>query len=56
VARTNGFDGFVDFEEATQDPANPLKYRSGFNGGDGLHPSREGKQAMANKIRLTLFD
>jgi len=52
----NGFDGFVDFEEATRDPANPLKYRTGFDGGDGLHPSHEGKQAMANEIRLTLFD
>jgi lysophospholipase L1-like esterase len=52
----NGFDGFVDFEKATQDPAQPTKYRAGFDSGDGLHPSHQGKQAMAAAIPLTLFN
>lgn len=51
----NGFDGFVDFEKATQDPAQPTKYRAGFDSGDGLHPSHLGKQAMAEAIAVTLF-
>jgi lysophospholipase L1-like esterase len=49
------FDGFVDFDAATRDPANPESFLPAFNSGDGLHPNDAGDQAMANAIDLRLF-
>jgi len=54
--RTSGeFDGVIDFDQATRDPANPLAYRPEFDSGDHLHPNDAGYQAMANAIDLSLF-
>jgi len=50
-----GFDGFVDFDKAVRDPANPNKILPTFDSGDQLHPSDEGYKAMGEAIPLTLF-
>ncbi len=56
------FDGVVDFDAATRDPANPGFLLPAFNLqsttggiGDFLHPSRPGFVAMANAFDLSLF-
>jgi len=50
-----GFDGFVDFDKAVRDPANPNKILPAFDSGDQLHPSDEGYKAMGEAIPLGLF-
>lgn len=49
------FDGTVDFDKATGDPANPLMFGAQFDSGDHLHPKDAGYAAMAGAIDLTLF-
>lgn len=54
--RTSGvFDGVVDFDKATRDPAHPLAFASQYDSGDHLHPKDEGYAAMADSIDLNLF-
>ncbi len=54
--RTSGeFDGVIDFDRATGDPADPLQLRPAYDSGDHLHPSDAGYEAMANEIDLRLF-
>jgi lysophospholipase L1-like esterase len=54
--RTSGaFDAVVDFEKATQDPANPRQFRAGYNISDRLHPNDAGYKAMADAVDLSLF-
>jgi lysophospholipase L1-like esterase len=55
IRTTGEFDGVIDFDQATRDPANPLIYRPEFDSGDHLHPNDAGYQAMANAIDLSLF-
>jgi lysophospholipase L1-like esterase len=49
------FDGVIDFEKATADPANPNQWKPGNERGDHLHPSDAGMHAMADSINLRLF-
>ncbi len=49
------FDGVVDFDKATRDPANPLVFAPAYDSGDHLHPKDAGYDAMANSIDLSLF-
>ncbi|MDB4882895.1 MAG: lysophospholipase, partial [Gemmatimonadetes bacterium] len=54
--RTSGqFDGVIDFDAATRDPANPLQFLPAYDSGDHLHPGDAGYRAMAESIDLTLF-
>ncbi|MBP2479486.1 lysophospholipase L1-like esterase [Crossiella equi] len=46
------FDGVVDFDAATRDPATPVRLRASFHSGDWLHPNDAGYQAMAAAVRL----
>jgi lysophospholipase L1-like esterase len=48
-------DGFVDFEKATRDAANPLVFATADDSGDRLHPNDAGYKAMADSIDLALF-
>jgi lysophospholipase L1-like esterase len=36
------FDGVVDLDEVTRDPANPMRLNPAFDSGDGLHPGPAG--------------
>jgi lysophospholipase L1-like esterase len=54
--RTSGvFDGVVDFDKATRNPADPLTYLPAYDSHDHLHPGDAGYAAMANAIPLSLF-
>jgi lysophospholipase L1-like esterase len=51
--RTSGeFDGVVDFDAATRDPAQPTRLQAAYDGGDGLHPNDAGNFAMGNAANL----
>lgn len=51
--RTSGIgDGFVDFDAAVRDPADPSRLKPQFNGGDNLHLSSAGYAAMAAAVPL----
>jgi lysophospholipase L1-like esterase len=49
------YDGVVDFDKATRDPADPKKFLEKYDGCDYLHPSDAGYKAMADAIDLSLF-
>lgn len=49
------FDGMVDFDRVTRDPAHPDHLRPDFDSGDHLHPSPAGYRAMADAIPLALL-
>ena len=49
------FDGFVDFEKAVRDPANPDRMLPAYDSGDHLHPGDAGYKAMGEAIDLALF-
>jgi len=54
--RTSGtFDGVIDFDKITRDPANPTRFNPLYDSGDHLHPNDAGYNAMGNGIDLTLF-
>jgi lysophospholipase L1-like esterase len=54
--RTSGmFDGVIDFEAATRDPAQPDRFLPAYDSGDHLHPSDAGYKAMGEAIDLALF-
>jgi lysophospholipase L1-like esterase len=54
--RTSGaFDGFVDFDLAMRDPANPATLNPSYDSGDHIHPNDAGMQAMANAVNLRLL-
>lgn len=51
--RTSGeYDGVVDFDKATRDPANPAKFLPANDSGDHLHPNASGYKAMAAAFDL----
>ena len=54
--RTSGaFDGVIDFDAATRDPANPKHILPAYDSGDHLHPQDRGYKAMADSIDLSLL-
>jgi lysophospholipase L1-like esterase len=55
IRNSGVFDGVVDFDKATRDPAQPLKFAPAYDSGDHLHPGPAGYAAMANAIDLALF-
>jgi lysophospholipase L1-like esterase len=52
----NAYDGVIDFDAVTRDPANPSKLLPLYDSGDHLHPNDAGYQAMGSSIDLTLFE
>ena len=55
IRTTKELDGVIDFEKATQDPANPNVYAPGADSPDHLHPRDAGYKLMGNAIDLNLF-
>jgi lysophospholipase L1-like esterase len=54
--RTSGmFDGVIDFDAATRDPAHPTQFLPAYDSGDHLHPNDAGYTAMGEAIDLSLF-
>ena len=56
VRTSKVLDGFIDFDKATQDPANPDVFKAAYDHGDHLHPGDVGYKAMADSIDLKLFE
>ncbi|SNT26633.1 Lysophospholipase L1 [Granulicella rosea] len=55
IRTSKKLDGVVDFDKATQDPANPTAFAPAYDHGDHLHPNDAGMKAMAGSIDLKLF-
>lgn len=54
--RTGGnFDGYIDFDAATRDPAHPERLLPQYDSGDHLHPNDAGYRMMGEAIDLKLF-
>ena len=56
IRTSNLLDGFIDFDKATRDPANPAVFAPSADSGDHLHPKDAGYKAMADSIDLKLFE
>ena len=52
IRNSGEFDGVVDFDAATRDPADPTRLQAAYDGGDGLHPNDAGNHAMGNAADL----
>jgi lysophospholipase L1-like esterase len=55
IRAPGNFDAVVDFDKATQDPANPLQFLAAFNNNDQLNPNDAGYKAMADAVDLKIF-
>jgi len=54
--RTSGaYDGVIDFDQVTRDPAAPTKFLPAYDSGDHLHPGDAGYRAMGEAVDLALF-
>lgn len=49
-------DGFVDFDAAIRDPADPQRMLAVYDGGDGLNPSAAGYARMAEEAEKALLE
>ena len=55
IRTSEAFDGVIDFDRVTRDPAHPTRFLPAYDSGDHLHPGDAGYRAMAEAIDLTLF-
>jgi lysophospholipase L1-like esterase len=55
IRTSHAFDGVVDFDKAVRDPNHPDRMLPKYDGGDHLHPSDAGYEAMGNAVPLSLF-
>jgi lysophospholipase L1-like esterase len=49
------YDGVIDFDMVTRDPAAPTKFLPAYDSGDHLHPGDAGYKAMGDAVDLALF-
>lgn len=50
------YDGVIDFDMVTRDPAAPTKFLPAYDSGDHLHPGDAGYKAMGDAVDLALFE
>ncbi|SEF93896.1 Lysophospholipase L1 [Bryocella elongata] len=55
IRHGGAFDGVIDFDQVTRDPANPGAFLPAYDSGDHLHPKDAGYKAMGESIDLKLF-
>ena len=55
IRTSKAYDGVIDFDSATRDPASPGKFLPLYDSGDHLHPNDAGYEAMGKSIDLNLF-
>ena len=55
VRGSGHFDGVIDFDQITRDPANPQRLSPVVDHGDHLHPGDAGYKVMGDAIDLSLF-
>jgi|SRR6185312_8458196 len=53
--RSGAFDGVVDFDAATRDPARPSHLRADLESDGHLHPNDAGYRVMGDSVDLSLF-
>lgn len=55
IRSTGEIDGFIDFDAAMRDAANPRRMKADLQSGDWLHPNDAGYRVMGEAVDLTLF-
>jgi len=55
IRASDEFDGVIDFDRVTRDPAHPTRFLAAYDSGDHLHPNDLGYQAMGGAVPLELF-
>ena len=55
IRTSKAYDGVIDFDRLTRDPAAPTKFLPAYDSGDHLHPGDAGYKAMGEGIDLALF-
>ena len=55
IRTSKAYDGVIDFDKVTRDPADPKKFLAAYDSCDHLHPSDVGYKAMADAIDLAIF-
>ena len=55
IRQPGHFDGVVDFDKLTADPAHPDRLLPAYDSGDHLHPSPVGYEVMGKAVAITLF-
>jgi lysophospholipase L1-like esterase len=55
ILSSGEFDGTIDFDRATRDPAYPNRLRADLQSGDWLHPNDEGYRVMGDAIPLNVL-
>jgi lysophospholipase L1-like esterase len=56
IRTSREYDGVIDFDQITRDPANPTKFLPAYDSGDHLHPGDAGYKAMGEAVNLALFN
>ena len=55
IRTSKAYDGVIDFDMITRDPAAPTKFLPAYDSGDHLHPADAGYKAMGDAVDLALF-
>ena len=55
IRKSGQFDGVIDFDALTRDPADPKHIKAEYDHGDHLHPNDAGYEAMAASIDLGML-
>jgi lysophospholipase L1-like esterase len=55
IRTSKAYDGVIDFDMITRDPAAPTKFLPTYDSGDHLHPGDAGYKAMGDAVDLALF-
>jgi lysophospholipase L1-like esterase len=55
IRKSGAYDGVIDFDAATRDPARPSQFQAQYDSGDHLHPNDAGYKAMAEAVNLGLL-
>ncbi len=55
IRSSGAYDGVIDFDMITRDPAAPTKFLPAYDSGDHLHPGDAGYKAMGDAVDLGLF-
>ncbi len=55
IRSSGAYDGVIDFDMVTRDPAAPTKFLPAYDSGDHLHPGDAGYKAMGDAVDLAMF-
>ena len=55
IRSSGAYDGVIDFDAVTRDPASQTKFLPQYDSGDHLHPNDAGYKAMGEAVDLRLF-